>query len=130
MSDTAAQRMPQLPPTVVNNGESKKLVIGYKVTPEERDEIAALAKQMSKTRLPHPHFPGHFIEFLPRNDASIGTLVKLATKQYINYFKSLRDNPPPVEPQPGAAGTQLTDAQAQHVKVLMQQRQAMAGGGI
>lgn len=114
----------------VFNGQDKQFIIGFKVTREERDEFAAIAKQMAKTRLPHPHFPGHFIEFLPRNKPTIGELVKLATKQYVNYFKGLRDNPPPVEPSAGPSGTQLTDAQAQHVRALMVQRQAMAAGGV
>lgn len=132
MSNTAPQRLP-LPLKNVNvsgNGESKKTVIGYKVTLEERDEIAAIARQMAKTRLPHPHYPGHTIQFLPQDKPTIGELVKLATRQYINYFKGLRDNPPPQEPMPQASATQLTDAQAQHVKTLMMQRQAMAQGGV
>jgi hypothetical protein len=115
----------------MSRNEEKQFVIGFKVTREERDEFAAIAKQMAKTKLPHPHFPGHSMQFLPSNRATVGELVKFATRQYVGYFKELRDNAPTVEALPQASAAQLTDTQMQNVKAFMQTRQAMtarAGG--
>ena len=64
-------------------------IIGFTVNKKEREELTAIAYEMSSITLRHP-VTGQAIQFLPPGSGT-GNLVKVSVSEYIRYFNALKN---------------------------------------
>jgi hypothetical protein len=83
-------------------------VIGFDVTKQQKQILKDIVREMCLTQFAHPQDTAQFVTFLPPG-AGLGTLVKVAVEQYVEYFKKVKaeslaraqqkyDNPVPKMP--------------------------------
>jgi hypothetical protein len=92
--------------------------IGFQVNKKERDELVQITRDMAAHGFRNPQ-TGQEVRFLPPG-AGVGTLVKIATSEYIRYFNSLRNGVPAPKP----TETEVTQVAAAAVQRSMAIRQA------
>ena len=105
--------------------------IGFGVNKKEREELLEITRQMALQTFRHP-VTGQPIQFLPPG-AGLGTLVKVATSEYIRYFNALKDGAhlKTAVNQPPQGGQVYQQDQTQHIaqQAIARSQAIRAAGG-
>jgi hypothetical protein len=64
-------------------------VIGFEVSKQHKQYLKDKVHEMCVTKFAHPQDPNQFLTFLPPG-SGLGTLVKVATEQYLEYFEKVK----------------------------------------